>query len=414
MTPPLRPEQLELLSRYRAGELDPAEAAELERRLGADPALARGLAWLERLDGGLSALGAAPPPPPPRHLDEAVLRRLSNPADETETEPEPVEPTVARPTRPVAIRGVQLVPPTAAVDRAADLAIRRTTFGIVVALAAALAALAVWWPSPAPTVVVGRGVQRVEGRATILAPGQTIELDGVALVRVERPRGLVRVEQGAAGGAAVTIAVYKGSARVHSSNGGAETLHAGDTRRLLGPAGADPEAPPAEPAHDDAALTASERRITELEQELDRARAETQLVRAQLAGREGLPQTWPNQVPEAFTAEGFEARAGELVGRIAGAELARVDCAEYPCLAVYRVPAGNDSWGPQLRAAIHEQFGPHSGAFVFGFQDERGGGGPTLAAVAALPDEASLDDPGLHTRVSTRIEPLVEELQGGE
>ncbi len=310
----------EALSRLLAGELSPEDEAELRARIAADPALA--CAW-ERMQALPDQLSEMPELEPPAALNDRVLE-----------------------------------------DRAAPTQ-RWSTSHAVVALVAAAAALLVLvlWPAAPPQLVLTDGEQWVEGRATVLAAGVPVEVDGVARISVEPTAGALRVRgqevesmdwkhaAAAVAGAAITVAVYEGSAHIGGEHD--STVQAGESWTET-PTTERPEparrvvtrsAGPEHTDEDDPAVLRA--RIDTLEQALATADFEDAIQRGRIAAVEGRPQAWPDDLPPQLQASGFEGALKDAMAGIDDLDLLEVNCDEYPCYAI--IEADPTALGPGVK-----------------------------------------------------------------
>ena len=226
------------------------------------------------------------------------------------------------------------------------------------ALAAALALFALKRPPPV-SVELRAGSQLIEGEALVLAAGIPIEVDGRVQISVEPSSARERVEAAkpeesmklhpalaALGGAAITVAVYEGRARLTPPGEAAVDIGAGESRTLDAP-GSEPHRAPSV-ADAPAARTDRDRsqddRIADLEAQLDEARFSMGLVRGQLAKLQGKPTAWPEDLRPAYQPDAMRAFAQEAAQGMPGVEVASVDCDEYPCIAVFRTANAGEGW----------------------------------------------------------------------
>jgi hypothetical protein len=279
----------------------------------------------------------------------------------------------------------------------------------IVAMAAALA----WWITPGPPVVtIASGETRIAGDLSLLAGDVAIDLDGDARITVEEDDMTRQQVIAGIAGAAVTVAVYEGTAVVRAAGGDPIVVGAGQSR-LFGGAGGDASAS----AGDREAL---EHRLAELERELDKTREALRLeqfsgalARGQLAAEQGSPAAWPPDVPAAMSTERF---ASELAARLEGipdVEVEVVDCAEYPCIAAlrFRGPDQSLEWGndvaDRISSWVTEVYGDdHSlslnrSKFV---SDDR------EARYIVFGARAASEDPNVADREKWRMSSLVEQL----
>lgn len=372
------------------GPLHPGEGAPE----ALDPATERAL------DAALGELPAALPVPP--GLDAAVLAAA----------PEVIEPPRARRSWPWAVGGA----------------------------AAAALALLLLRPAPPASHALLAGQTLVEGEGRVEVGALAVRVDGRALVAVEPPGALARgVEQevddmtakhamlAALGGAALTVTVYEGSAwlegegdevievlpgesRVVRVPGGAASGEAlaGTPRRELERSGA----PSGEAGEDPHA------RIAQLEDELQALRFEAAVAKGQLLREVGEPLAWPEDLPEAYEPEAFEDWLEDQVAALGDAEIAAVDCSEYPCVAVVRSLDEGSGWEDRLKAlhqgAEDHGFGEDVSAMAMVAERDHGDGPPVRLYGLALAHGESEEAVGVRTQHRTQglIQDLGEELAG--
>lgn len=391
-------DDLAALSALADGDLPAGDAALLRARIEADPRLAAAFAALQALPDALASL---PLEIPPARLDEGILHG-------------------PRPAPPVAV--AETLPPPEPV--AAPAPWRRSSLRWFAAAAALAAAVFLVVPRPAPVVVIEAGLHRVEGRVSVLAGDHRIDVDGATEVHVEPTRPLARgrgvevpmkrSEVLAAGfGALVTVSVIEGSAMLRGPDGEVEALRSGDTRRWGEERGVAGPGRVVQVRSDGPAAAATTPEA--LAGEVERLRMENALLRGQIANLTGVPQPWPAQLAALYRPEGFEARAKALLGETQGVHLARVDCDEYPCIAVYRIEDPSRPLDDVLREPLDDTYGDDANIMVWGIRSmDDNGASYSLAAVAVTPDENADDLDALRTRVNTRVEPLVDELASSE
>ncbi len=381
----------EALSRLLSGELSAVDEVALLERIEADPALARAWGAMQALP---AELGQLPDMPPPPALDARVL----------EGEP-------------------------------SDGGGWTWGHGLVAAVAAAAALLVlVLWPGGAPQIVLIEGEEWVDGQATVLAAGVPVEVDGVAKISVE-PRPGSQRERGqevetmdwkhaaaAVAGAAITVAVYQGSALVGGDGG--ETVRAGETwqqgeapgrreepRRVVtrtgGPDLAD---------EDDPEILRA--RIDELEQALATADFEGAIQRGRIAAVEGRPQEWPEDLPAQLQAGGFEDGLVDAIADNEDLDLLEVNCDEYPCYAIIEVdpaslapgvkPAGGalEAWAEGIEGDVGLM---NMVSVMNGPEGEIGLMGVSLIADGQPSEDLSTR---LHYRVEGSVKGWVEDLMG--
>ena len=123
---------------------------------------------------------------------------------------------------------------------------------------------------------------------------------------------------------------------------------------------------------------------------------------------------WPDAVPPELHPDAFEARVVDELAALAGREPIAVDCASWPCLALYAealpyapddAPIGPDGdrflASVQVRNGLHQQFGKERVLFdtEYGIHVDADGVPWNLIAVGLLPEDASED---LRQQVSAR------------
>ena len=130
----------------------------------------------------------------------------------------------------------------------ASSAIPRLAIAAAILLGVGLGALAGPVLRPAPTLLLTRGSQLVEGRALVLAGDRQVRIDGRARVSVEPPEGLAREGEqeahnamldsthaiAALAGSFITVAVYQGFATVSEPGEAPITVSAGE-EHTVGP-----------------------------------------------------------------------------------------------------------------------------------------------------------------------------------
>jgi hypothetical protein len=316
----------ELLSRMLSGDLSRAEARALKQRIKEEPDLAR--AW-EAMSSLPDLLARMPEATPEDRLNARVLAAQRR----------------TRSLRP-------LVPWAVA--------------------AAALLAVALW-PEPdfAPELVLLEGRQVVDGELSVLAADVPIAVDGRVEISVEPPRGAARVSGqedpemklanlGAAlAGAAVTVAVYEGTATVNADAADAVTLSAGETRTVsAAPGGGDDErvivTRTGGAELEGASREELAQRVAELEAELEKLAFEHQVNRGRLSAIEGTPQDWPDTLAAAFKPDSFQAMVEETFAGMEEMELLSLDCSEYPCLAVAQSFVEGETWSDQASDTVKQ------------------------------------------------------------
>jgi hypothetical protein len=391
-----------LLSRLLDDDLPVEEARALRARVDRDPALAARFVAMQAMVGRLGALPASIPPPG----QPAVLG------------------TTAVPPSPRALPAPSGQPP--ARSHREGRAWRGAFFGACAA--AVVAGLVATVHSPKGRAVLLDGETVVDGHARVLAGGLAVDVDGRARISVEPPRGGPRVDgaeivtmdrshlAAALAGAVVTMTVYEGSARFESTpEGEASTLSAGErlARRVRGGNPAEPD-----PLAGRSGATASPAaRIAELERQLAAARQEAGIQRGIVTLHEGVPQAWVGRVSDVWRPDAFRTRLDDAVAGVPGARVVRVDCEEFPCVAILRPPADADDW-VDLLTAVPERMNA-DGAFgataVIGMASATGDGDAEVRhfALALEPGPA---DPAVETRTRYRAQTLLAEYadEGGD
>jgi hypothetical protein len=359
----------EALSQLAAGDLSESEADALHERIAQEPEVAD--AW-ETMQVTLAQLGELPDAvAPPPELDAALF--AAAPTPETELTPAR-HPTQARGLGPSSRRW--------------------TAPALAMGLGAAIAAAALVALQPPPVeLVLGPGVQEVNGAALLHVGEVDVKVDGRARIWVEPAPALPRESEaevnmqtmnlaGAAmAGAVLTVAVYEGTAWM-SDGEQVTTVESGDmhTARVPADAGAKPRVIKRRAAADSPSRSAGARdanssaRIRELEDQLEAAQFETAVAKGQLKRVEGTPMEWPADTPDVLRAEGFEAYVRDELAHIDQAELLQIDCDEYPCVAVVRSTAQDEHWQDAFDNITD------------GFKDE-GAGEVSVMAMAAQSDD---------------------------
>ncbi len=341
----------EELSRLLSDDLPDERAAALRQRIATEPEVARAWEEMQAVADALASLPEVPGQMAPPALPDEVYDVLSE------------------------------APREAGSPRQAPW---RRALPWAVAVAALFFAFLRTAPPPQPErlqLVAGESV--VSGDLNLLAGDRAIELDGRARIFVEPPEGVVRDAQhttsledpmatrsllGALAGAAITITVYEGSAVVLADDGTPVTVAAGE-RRVFAPNDAEQsgrtgerEAPP-EPGTPERAQELIDK-LDALNAELDETRTalETErfagaLVRGQLQAEQGTPSKWADaDVPDAMRPERFEAELARAIESAPDVVIDRVDCSEYPCIAVLEhVGGGSDDETVDWNQAVGKQ-----------------------------------------------------------
>lgn len=297
------------LSRLLDAELDHEQATALRQDIDADPELAARWEAILGLDADLSALNDTPAP---AHLDAAILENA------------PVPEAIEAPSPPSKTWAYALL--------AAGLLLAATP----------LLALTDWAQDP-QELAMASGSQWVQGPALVRLPdGQSVEVDGQALISVEPASPLPRVwEQedemnpkillAAAAGAAITIAVYEGRAVLDGPDGERE-LSEGQTHSS--PARA-PKATPRDTPPRSGTQAASETELpADVQEELDKLRLQNQFLEGQLSANGIRANEWPEDLPVHLEPETFRATMEAKLADFPDLKLMDVDCGEYPCVAL--------------------------------------------------------------------------------
>ena len=390
------------LSRLLEGDLPKADADALRRRIDQEPAVARAWAEMCRLRDDLAALEDEPAPP---GLDRRVLDQVGQ-----------LPP--ARERRPIWSSAPWLA---------------------WAGWAVAAAALVLLIPRGTADVLLLEGSEWVDGRVRILAADVPVEVNGRALVEVEPGGRSVRVPleedpmdvtshlAAAVAGAAITVAVYEGSARIFPPEAEPITVTAGETRTVGSPPAAEvpPEAtvvPVVRKVHPVEAGAGTQpvdtrERIAALEAELEQLRFEQSLTRGQLVQTRGEPETWPDHVDPSLEPETFERRLQEALDATDAGALLAIDCEEYPCIAYVELDPdlGMDQLRPVLEG-IADQVKGESDAAVMQLVRASGleGGESTLLTMAMMPrDQADALSKRVQYRAEAAMEDLVQEQPGG-
>jgi hypothetical protein len=386
----------ESLSRLLDGELPPEEAARLQARIAAEPALAA--AW-EQMRALPNALGALPLLAPPPALFAA--RPAPTPAPAPAPTPAPA--------------------PALALAPKARLPYGRVALGL--AAAAGLVVALLQPPAPA-RLTLHSGVQQIDGTVELVAGGYPIHIDGVARIKVEPPTSPARgggAEESpmsrshalsALAGAVVTIAVYEGTAILEGPEG-PTTLQAGETQTLAAPQGDEGPAVARRsqergPASDPVTLQAE---LSQLREENARLRTEAEIARGQLSTHEGQPQPWPADLSADYRPAAWEARVRAEVAKVPGVEVDRVDCEEFPCITVLKAAGGTP--GDKRFEGLLESLAPRdSGNAVAAWASEQQGRDDTeptqLFALVNIPGESM--NPDVQLRTKHRVDQALEEL----
>lgn len=133
--------------------------------------------------------------------------------------------------------------------------------------------------------------------------------------------------------------------------------------------------------------------------DVDALRMENQLLQGQLRSLGGIAFEWPEGSDPLYRAPQLTAWLEDEVGALPGIELLRVDCDEFPCMAVVRYAEGLT--GDTRHVAPLQQRFPEAvegGTTNISLMND---GHRSTATIAFLPAE-SAGDPGLKARMQTR------------
>ncbi|MED5372050.1 MAG: hypothetical protein VX899_13615 [Myxococcota bacterium] len=387
------------LSALLDGELPMDQAEALRARIQAEPELAAAWNALMDLDAGLADLEQAPPP---LELDARVLEQAKG------LEPKPLK------TGPL-------------LDVPAAKGAPKWAWGLLAAglLLAATPLLALTdWAQPAPpTLHQASGQQVVHGPALVLLPdGRELAVSGRVSISVEPPAPLPRVEGqevemnpkmllAAAAGAAITVAVYEGSATL-SGPEGTQVLEAGDSSRV-GPDRARVTSPVPRGAElaegtPQAEPEGAPESTEALKGELERLQLQNDFLQGQLTAMGATPNPWPEALDAAFTPEAFEDTVSGALADFPDVELLDVDCSEYPCVAIFEdqgVEKGRESM-EAFRTATTDALGGDLNSSAWGAQIETDQGSRYVEVWALTPDT---DMNSGNARLDLRAKDLLQE-----
>ena len=315
--------------------------------------------------------------------------------------------------------------------------------GGALATAAVAALLLAGTPAPGEYRLI-EGIETVRGDGVmLLAGGVWVQIDGEAHITVEPRDGTARrdspeVNMGAshwlaaAGGAAVTVVVITGAAMVWPEGGmGPLELRAGESwtsEEAGGPVGGPtPLAIRLSPdsAAGAAALSGDLEGATQaaLAAEVQRLRTEAALMRGQLERYQGTPEPWPDQVPADLEPTNFEATIEDVLKDMPDVELVRLDCDEYPCLAVVRAKPGTPD-SPMVLKGVAESMAVKGGGdgeeerdrgVMMAIGERQGDDGESVAVgVVGVLDGSLPPDPDREARMHQRLTELEQEEQALE
>jgi hypothetical protein len=344
----------ELLSRWLDGDLSPAQAEDLQRRLGSEPALA---ARLEALQGWVGELGNLREIPAPPALDARVLGRA----------PEAVGRSRALP------------------------------WGAAAVLAAAAAAVMVLIPSPLELQVLGAEVH-VAGDGTIAVDGVRVEVDGA--VRVLRSEPPVAGE--------VEVRVEEGSAVVRPEGAGVVYLAAGERWGEERAAGDAPVTPIVSTGSTSSEVARLQQEVEALRKALEQSRVVGVVAQGQLAATQGDPVPWPAQVLPGLEPDLLHAAVLDVLDGVDRVVLQDFDCSEYPCLTLLRVQAAEEVVSELVAPVIDEvtQGVPGATVSVWSHHFRGPGGGVSLVGFAVAPGKDLHRDGEVGVRLAFRADTL--------
>ncbi len=388
------------LSRLLNGELDDEVSAALRERIRTEPDVARAWASMTTLVDDLEDL---PQAAPPVHLDAAVL------GESRRSPPVPA---------PANTRGL------------------RVAMAVGAALVAATLVLS-WRVTPPPVLHVVASDELVDGSVAVMAAGRHVDIDGLARITVEPAVGVLREWEpdqedpmnrtavlsaaiAAAAGAVLTVAVYEGTATIADPGASPVVLEAGDTQRM-GPttttATGSSRIPPARPlpagATQAQTIAHLKERIDELEGALSRSEFTGAIAQGQLVAHVGAPQAWPEDVAEGLQPDAFSEHLEAAVEAFEGAEVAEIDCSEYPCIAVLELTELTEDWADRLGAVpekMAEDFGEDMGLSVMGMGFEDDDSEAALLGFVFAPEGDTARDSEVGSRSHYRANELMQEM----
>lgn len=169
---------------------------------------------------------------------------------------------------------------------------------------------------------------------------------------------------------------------------------------------------PAPPAADVAGrITAKEREIARLQEEVTALRADNAASQEHIAAIEGKPKAWPANLPAGFRPDAMESRINAMLEKSGLGTLTDLDCDEFPCIAVIETKQGGDDWNKKLQGALSElarspDLGGRVSMAMSGSRREDGDKTTQANAVAFAP--ADMFDADLQKRTSNRAQTSLE------
>lgn len=226
---------------------------------------------------------------------------------------------------------------------------------------------------------------------------------------------MTRVFAGIGIGAVVAITVIEGTARL-SGTEGERVLVAGTELSVPVPYTTD-----AEEAH--VGEPGAAKRVVPAKQEEEPPEAarlrehneelafENALLRGRLEGTEGVPQPWPEDVPNSFREPGVRAALTEAFGE--DATLAVLECEEYPCIALAELDPEAYPDLPGATAAMRTAYETALGIVPEGFfvadVTDEAGNARMIVGTLVLPSDAE-PSAELMTRTESRAHTAMDDL----
>lgn len=221
----------------------------------------------------------------------------------------------------------------------------------------------------------------------------------------------------AAGGAIVTIAVLQGSAivfgdatveSVHVSEGQVHTVQSagGPMRKVVRNAPATPSSAPVQLQQAAPQVTSY---IAGLERDLEQAKFQNSLLEGQIAARDGVAVEWPSDLPNGLTPETFEATLRAVADDVPKMSLDRVDCSEYPCLAVLSGGVSSDDArdiAQQVQDSLERRVGEGgklSARIGISKRDNGEGEAELSLVIAPTPEHEGSEDGDMELRLQNRF-----------